>query len=250
MANLSPILQAAAEVLKNMPGKQAHVREIAEEASKRHLNLNMSIEDFVTKLSNALSSNVASKESKFTKVATKDATGKVKSYRRGVYRLKRVLVPNADEVHVAPPVSTGFMGKAGEHAVMSELLFWGFNASLMAVDTGIDIVASKDNLYFHLQVKAATPRASDGKFAFSVKHSSFTAHDKSATYYVFVMRYPNGNVFAVLPSGHLAMQRKLGIIRESDSSLSFTISDDGKGKAFTLNGVQITPFINAFGIIK
>ncbi len=249
MGNLSQILQAASDVLSDLPGKTGHVREIAELAAKRNLNLNMDSEEFIAKLTNALNSHVKTKDARFAKVPNKDAQGKVKSMRKGIYRLKRVLTPRADEVHTAPPIGTGFMGKAGEHAVMSELLFWGFNASLMAVDTGIDIVASKDNLYFHLQVKAATPRP-DGKFGFTVKNSSFAANDKSSTYYVCVMRYPNGNVFAVLPSNHLAMQRKLGVIREGDSSISFTISSDEKGKTYSLNNHQITPFINAFGIIK
>lgn len=249
MASLSPILQAASDVLADMPGRSGHVREIADHASKRNLTLNMASDEFVAKLSNALNAHVKTKDAKFAKVANKDSQGRVKSLRKGVYRLKRVLQQRADEVHVAPSVGTGFMGKAGEHAVMSELLFWGFNASLMAVDTGIDIVASKENLYFHLQVKAATPRA-DGRFGFTVKNSSFAANDKSSTYYVFVMRHTNGNVFAVLPSSHLAMQRKLGVIKESESTLSFTIGSDEKGKIYTLNNHQITPFINAFGIIK
>lgn len=249
MNNLSPILQAAADVLADLPGKQAHVREIADHAARRNLNLNLSTEDFVSKLTASLNSHVRAQDAKFTKVPNKDASGKIKNYRKGVYRLKRQFVKGADQVHVAPSVSNGYMGKAGEHAVMSELLFWGFNASLMAVDTGIDIVASKDNLYFHLQVKASSPRA-DGKFGFSVKSSAFEANNRSSTYYVFVMRYPNRNLFAVLPSNYLAMQRKLGVIKDSDSTLSIVIAGDTKGKAYTLNGREVTPFINAFGLIK
>lgn len=52
----------------------------------------------------------------------------------------------------APPKETQaidkmFEGAAGETAVISELLFREFNANRMMVDKGIDIVATKDNVY-------------------------------------------------------------------------------------------------------
>ena len=133
---------------------------------------------------------------------------------------------------------------------MSELLFWGFNASLMAVDTGIDIVASKDNLYHHLQVKTAA-RKDDGKFSFSIKSASFDVHDKNNTYYVFLMRYGNNNIYAVVPSSFLEVQRKVNVIKDNGVSLSLTISPDPRGKHYTLNGkANLTPFINNFGQIR
>lgn len=52
-------------------------------------------------------------------------------------------------------VSGGYIGKAGEHFVASELLFSGYNASIMSVDVGMDVIATKENQLFSLQVKTA-----------------------------------------------------------------------------------------------
>lgn len=62
---------------------------------------------------------------------------------------------NAENSTSANP-STSYFGKAGEYAVMSELLFLGFNANNMTVDDGIDIIASKDNNFYFIQVKTVT----------------------------------------------------------------------------------------------
>src|SRR3989339_1094309 len=52
-------------------------------------------------------------------------------------------------------VESGFTGKGGEHLVCSELLFLGFNASIMSVDVGVDISAIKDDKFFGIQVKTS-----------------------------------------------------------------------------------------------
>ncbi|MBS1666465.1 MAG: winged helix-turn-helix domain-containing protein [Bacteroidetes bacterium] len=52
-------------------------------------------------------------------------------------------------------IESSFVGKAGEHLVCSELLFRGYNASIMSVDVGMDITATKDNKLFSIQVKTA-----------------------------------------------------------------------------------------------
>ena len=54
-----------------------------------------------------------------------------------------------------PQINTQYVGKAGEMAVFSELLFYGYNASIMSVDDGIDLVATKDGRFFFIQVKTA-----------------------------------------------------------------------------------------------
>jgi hypothetical protein len=250
MLELTPILQAAHEVLGDMPGKQAHLDEIAAKASARNATLGMSADEFAKKVGAALAASVKRKDSPFARVAgKKDLFGKTVSNKRGMYRLKQTRIMKAGATHEPPPADTLYLGKAGELAVMSEMLFWGFNASLMTVDQGIDIVASKAGHYFHLQVKTATQRA-DGKFYFSIKRSSFEANHRGSTYYVFLMRGKGGNVFAVFPSSHLDIQRKAGGIKDSDSGLSITIVPDAKGKSYTMNGKsQIDMFINNFGQI-
>lgn len=49
--------------------------------------------------------------------------------------------------------NTLYIGRGGEYAVMSELLFLGFDVNLMTVDKGQDIIAHKDGKYYFIQVK-------------------------------------------------------------------------------------------------
>lgn len=50
-------------------------------------------------------------------------------------------------------IEGGYIGKGGEHLVCSELLFRGFNASIMSVDVGVDISAIKDNKFLVFRLK-------------------------------------------------------------------------------------------------
>ena len=82
-----------------------------------------------------------------------------------------------------------FNGRAGECAVMSELLFRGYNVNRMMVDGGIDLVAFKDGVYYFYQVK--TVGIKDGCIQASIPIDNF---DKNKGYasqmrYVIVGRY-------------------------------------------------------------
>ena len=50
-----------------------------------------------------------------------------------------------------------FNGRAGEHSMASELLFYGFDARLAAVDEGTDVFAAKGGRRFLFQVKMSVP---------------------------------------------------------------------------------------------
>ncbi len=250
MGDLSPILGAVQSVLTELPGRSGHIDEIADKAFQQNLSLGLSREVFSAKAGQALAAHVKRKGPIFAKVVGKrDEKGKALSFRRGVCRLRKLREPDPVSINIAPPVDTNCLGKAGEHAVMSELLFWGFNASLMAVDQGIDVVASKGGHYFHLQVKTSMARA-DGKYWFSIKNQSFASNHRSSTFYVFVMRSPSSHVFLVFPSSWVDIQRNAGAIRDGESALSFTVSLDKREKNYLLNGKSnISQFVNNFGQI-
>ena len=55
------------------------------------------------------------------------------------------------EVESEETTQSQYIGTAGEHLVVSELLFRGYNASTMSVDEGLDIVATKDNKLFNFK---------------------------------------------------------------------------------------------------
>lgn len=249
MYELTPVLAAVHDILSEIPKREAHINEIAQKAVELNKNFAMTQDDFAKKISSALASSVKRKGSPFARVVgKKDLLGKI-VYRKGMYRIKQVRIKTIDIVP-PPDVNTLFLGKAGEMAVMSELLFWGFNASLMSVDQGIDIVASKGEAYFHLQVKTATQR-SDGKYFFSIKKKSFEANNTGKTFYIFLMRTTQqNNIYAIFPSSYLDIQCQAGGIKSSDSSISLTISADAKNKEFIMNGKQsVTMFINNFAQI-
>lgn len=92
----------------------------------------------------------------------------------------------------------GFTGKAGEYLVCAELLFRGFNASIMSVDRGIDIIATKNKRLFRIQVKTAN-LSSKSVFGFDIGKVAFERHDDGDVYYVFVLRHEQKTNFLILP---------------------------------------------------
>lgn len=95
-------------------------------------------------------------------------------------------------------IEGSYTGKAGEHLVCSELLFRGFNASIMSVDVGIDIVATKDNQLYGIQVKTANLNKFD-TYVFDVRKVSFVRHSAGSIFYIFVLHAENQNQYLVLP---------------------------------------------------
>ncbi len=91
-----------------------------------------------------------------------------------------------------------YIGSAGEYRVISELLFLGYNASTMSVDEGLDIVATKDNNLFNIQVKTANENKFN-RYVYDIRKISFERFGSSNTFYIFVLRGRETN-FLILPS--------------------------------------------------
>ena len=115
--------------------------------------------------------------------------------KKGWYRNKKITPPPASKLRKVcsivahPDASTNYTGTAGEYAVMSELLYQGYNVNSMTVDEGVDIVANKDNRFYFIQVKTAY--LDEGlKATFSIKNSRFDLFKQNNDMrYVFVVRY-------------------------------------------------------------
>ena len=95
-------------------------------------------------------------------------------------------------------VEGGFTGKAGEYLVCSELLFRGFNASIMSVDVGIDIVAIKDDRLYGVQVKTANLNRYN-VYNFNIRKVSFERHDTGNIFYIFVLNDIKKRHFLIIP---------------------------------------------------
>lgn len=94
-------------------------------------------------------------------------------------------------------IGTQYIGKGGEHLVVSELLFRGFNASIMDVDIGMDIVATKDEKLYNIQVKTSNENKFN-YYVFDIRITSFEKHNSNNSYYIFVLRGKTTQ-FLILP---------------------------------------------------
>lgn len=229
-----------------------HVRDIAITMLDKHLSIKVPLEEVVKKVNYVLSSAVNKKDSRFSKVENgkKNSEGKP-IYKKGFYKTKRKINKPIEPTFEVAEITedTGFIGKAGEYAVMSELLFRGFNVSLMTVDKGIDIVAANETgRYFHIQVKTSNEK--NGQYYFSVRRKSFDSNNNSQTYYVFVMRNKSKCDYLILPNTIIANLIALDVVKGVDS-LGFTIVYDSKTRRYTLNKRQdITIHVGGFGQIN
>ncbi len=120
-------------------------------------------------------------------------------------------------------VESGFTGKGGEHLVCSELLFRGFNASIMSVDVGMDIVAVKGTQLFGIQVKTSNLNRFD-TYVFDIRKVSFERHSSGSIFYIFVLHGEKQNRFLILP--FLEIEKK---VHEK------AILEVGQGKRYRVN---------------
>lgn len=178
-----------------------HVDDISLKLVDTFPNIDIDLNRLPGKVSSALAGAVKKKDDRFSKLKNRQG-----GFKRGMYRLKRRVKMNKPVQLEMPIVTTQYTGSAGEHAVLGELLFWGFNASSMAVDDGIDVVASKDNKYFHIQVKTANP-SKKGSYQFNISRDRFDVKHGNSMFYVFVMRRSinsrHVNDFAIMPSSEI-----------------------------------------------
>lgn len=160
-----------------------------------------------------------------------------------------------------PPtqIDKTFEGAAGETAVISELLFREYNANRMMVDKGIDIVASKDNVYYYIQVK--TSNINNGRINWQIKQERFDAYVVNQLRYIFVARYEEKfkyknepvvrSMFFTLSSKDIDRGRQEGWISEGINTLSIKVKFDtqtGAPKFYDNKEVDATYFLNNFNL--
>ena len=100
-------------------------------------------------------------------------------------------------------VDGSFVGKSGEHWVCAELLARGFNASIMCVDVGMDIIATRNNQLYSLQVKTARLSKAN-TYIYDLREVSLARGHSGVVFYVFVMFDAYGHRdCAIIPSHKL-----------------------------------------------
>ena len=110
-------------------------------------------------------------------------------------------------------IESGFVGKGGEHLVCSELLFRGYNASIMSVDVGVDIVATKENSLYGIQVKTSNLNKY-ATYVFDVRKVSFQRHSFGNIFYIFVLKDSDKTNYLILPFSEMKKKVHEKAIRE------------------------------------
>lgn len=154
--------------------------------------------------------------------------------------------------------TTNYIGKAGECAVMSELLFRGYNVNSMMVDEGIDLVASKNNIFYYIQVKTKILEEQN-KFYFQIKQDAFQTFLGTQMRYVLVahckINKEDRNVFFIFSNRDIQrFQMVKTIPTPADNSVYLSIKieyDTRTGKSFIYDGRQreeVTFYMNNFNL--
>lgn len=222
-----------------------HVGEIADRIIEANHNLfpERELQDkaqLQSKINAILISDVKKKTgNEFSKVRNAK-TGKDK---KGTYKIKnsKPTVPNDTKparpetptievpVEVKPKKENLFVGKAGECAVMSELLFRGYNVNQMMVDDGVDVVASKNNLFYFIQVKT-TYTGINNKIYASIKAKNFDAFIGTQIRYIVVARCNisgiDTNLYFTFNNNDIQKYLFQEYINGSDSNLNIKIRID------------------------
>lgn len=162
------------------------------------------------------------------------------SYKDGKYYRTRKKGRRIGEPDTEEKVDSNYVGKAGECSVMAELLFSGYNVNNMMVDEGIDLVASKENVFYYIQVKTRYVEEAN-RFHFSIKEGNYDRYIGTQMRYVLVARAKTGNVvrniFFVFNNNDISKLRFDGILGDSDVNININIEYDTRtGKAFAYNG--------------
>ncbi|MDR2439557.1 MAG: hypothetical protein LBE12_09355 [Planctomycetaceae bacterium] len=131
-----------------------------------------------------------------------------------------------------------YFGKAGEFAVISELLFNGYNASIMSVDEGIDITASKNNKFFFIQVKST--QFINDSVSLSIKHNKFINNSSAEIYFIIVFRYAyksvNTNRYIVIQNKLLDNYIFTGAVSKKDDGTINVKIKQKDGHLYLYNG--------------
>lgn len=153
---------------------------------------------------------------------------------------------------------TNYMGKGGECVVMGELLFRGYNVNNMMVDEGIDLVASKENVFYYIQVKTKNVEEND-RFYFYIKQERFDSFLGTQMRYILVGRCRQNdeirNEFFVFTNNDIQRFLFAKVIprpAEGSNTLSIKIEHDARTNLYYLydgkNREDVTFFHNNFNL--
>jgi len=239
--------QSAIEILKK-EGKPLHYVEITRLAMKYGILETESAYPEKT-MNSQLTVDIKIKKEGSDFIKTSTSTFALNPHKKEIKQTPKIIEIEKEQDERIK-IESGFIAKGGEHLVCSELLFRGFNASIMSVDIGIDLSAIKDNNFFGIQVKTAR-KNSIGTYPFYIPRISFERNNKGNIFYVLLLKDDEQNRYLVLPSNEVEKKIKEGAIyyvNKKGYSLSVKFRD---GKIYLGNkDYDMGNFLNKWDLIK
>jgi CRISPR/Cas system-associated exonuclease Cas4 (RecB family) len=148
-------------------------------------------------------------------------------------------------------IDSSFIGKGGEHLVCSELLFRGYNASIMSVDTGMDITATKDGKLFSIQVKTANVNQFN-TYNFDVRKVSFEKSYQGNIFYIFILKSVKDTKYLILPLYEMEKKVHEKAIKYISTPEKYRVKIDIRDDKVYLGNRQheMSYYLNKWDIIK
>lgn len=116
-----------------------------------------------------------------------------------------------------------YIGKAGEMYIISELLYHDYNANLALVDTGVDVIATKNDKTFYFQVKNVSFKNTNIRTV-PITKSSFINNQRGNMYYMFVLQMENEKKVLIVPYQNIHQYIQKEIIQFDEQKRQFNIT--------------------------
>jgi hypothetical protein len=152
-----------------------------------------------------------------------------KAYESAINETKMQPVKEEKEIFLKDfPNKPLFWGRAGETYIVAELMYRGYNASLLPVDLGVDVIAIKDSKTFYFQVKNISFDKVSSR-TIPITTSSFSKNQSSNMFYVFVLQRGQRKDVLFLPyqKMHELISKKLILFVSESKDFSLCIAING-----------------------
>jgi|GEM_PF-3593475 len=129
-----------------------------------------------------------------------------------------------------------YNGRAAEYMVVAELLFKSYNAQILPVDEGLDIMAVKNRELYFIQVKHSSYQKPTESSNIKITISSLFKHQQNNVYYVILLarKEPSQRDFLILPYFKInELLNKKVLVQETEAKqISFKILHTTEKNAF------------------
>lgn len=132
-----------------------------------------------------------------------------------------------------------YIGKAGEMYIISELLYQDYNANLALVDTGVDVIATKNDKTFYFQVKNVSFKNTNIRTV-PITKSSFINNQRGNMYYMFVLQTENEKKVLIVPYQNIHQYIQKEIIQFDEQKRQFNITISIADNTFKIHSASNT----------